>query len=272
MNETLQSNLLRLGFSEYEAKAYLALLRKSPVSGYELAKQSGVPRSMIYEVVGKLVARGAAMTLHSGNSARYAAVPAGEFLDQLQRENNLLIDNVRDELAHLGPVPDLEYVWNIEGLDNILGRAMEMIAQAQKHIYVALLPVTFEFLRTSLVKAAERGLRVVVYTTDDLDLPGGQVAVAHVSEETLSQASGLGLILVIDSEEVLIGERLAGAEARASWTGSSLLVFIAEHHLRTDLYLPQILARLGDEALEIIQPDDRELFARALESEILREE
>lgn len=272
MTDNLPNNLLQLGFSEYEAKAYIALLRKSPVSGYELAKQSGVPRSMVYEVVGKLVARGAAMTLPSGNSSRYAPVPATEFFDQLQRENNKLIDEVRDSLTAIGPVADLEYVWNIEGLENILARAIEMIDQAQERIYLALLPVTFDMLRPSLTRAVERGVRVVVYTTADLDLPGGQVAVAHVSEETLGQASGLGLILVIDSQEVLIGERLAGAQARASWTGSSLLVFIAEHHLRTDLYLPQILARLGDEALEIIQPDDRDLFARALESEIIRED
>jgi hypothetical protein len=66
----------------------------------------------------------------------------------------------------------------------------------------------------------------------------------------------------------LIGEWLAGVQARASWTGSPLLVFIAEHHLRTDLYLPQILAQLGDEALDIIQVEDRELFASALESHL----
>jgi len=111
-------------------------------------------------------------------------------------------------------------------------------------------------------------VRVVLYTTSDLDLPGGRVIVTHVSEETLSQARGLGLILVIDSEEVLIGEWLTATQARASWTSSPLLVFIAEHHLRTDLYLPEILALLGDRALDIIQEEDRELFARALESHI----
>jgi hypothetical protein len=119
-----------------------------------------------------------------------------------------------------------------------------------------------------LQRAVSRGVRTVLYTTADLDLPGGEIAIAHVSEETLGQASGLGIILVIDGEEVLIGERLSGARARASWTGSSLLVFIAEHHLRTDLYLPEILSRLGSEALDIIKEEDRELFARALESEL----
>ena len=75
-----------------------------------------------------------------------------------------------------------------------------------------------------------------------------------------------GLVLVIDGEEVLIGERLGAIQAQASWTSSPLLVFIAEHHLRTDLYLPEILAQLGDRALDLIQEEDRELFALAMES------
>ena len=39
--------LVKIGLSEYEAKAYVALLRESPVTGYQLSKLSGVPRSMI---------------------------------------------------------------------------------------------------------------------------------------------------------------------------------------------------------------------------------
>jgi hypothetical protein len=46
------------------------------------------------------------------------------------------------------------------------------------------------------------------------------------------------------------------------------MVFIAEHHLRTDLYLPQLLACLGEEALNLIAEEDRELFARAMENKI----
>jgi len=66
----------------------------------------------------------------------------------------------------------------------------------------------------------------------------------------------------------LIGEWLTATRARASWTSSPLLVFVAEHHLRTDLYLPQLLALLGDRARDVIHEEDWELFARALESHI----
>jgi len=260
--------LVQIGFSEYEAKAYVALLRESPVTGYQLSKLSGVPRSMIYEVVGKLTARGAAMTLRTGASTKYAPVAAAEFLDQLQREHEELTDSLKDDLAALTSAPDLEYVWNIEGHENIMAKAMEMIDQAKSRVYLALLPATFPTLKSSLEGAIARGVRVVIYTASALELPGGQVVVAPLSEEALTQVGGLGLILVIDGEEVLIGEWLTATQARASWTSSPLLVFIAEHHLRTDPYLPHILALLGDQALDVIREEDRELFARALESHI----
>ncbi|MCG2768820.1 MAG: hypothetical protein L6435_10650 [Anaerolineae bacterium] len=260
--------LTRIGFSEYEAKAYMGLLRKSPVSGYELSKVSGVPRSMIYEVLGKLTARGAAMTLRKEGSTKYAPVPAAEFLDQLHCEHEELVISLKDDLAVLKSVSDLDYVWNIEGHDNIIAKAKEMIGQAENRIYLALLPITYPVLRPVLEEAIGQGVRVVLYTTSPLDLPDARVVVAHVSEVILGRARGLGLVLVIDGEEVLIGEWLTANQARASWTSSPLLVFIAEHHLRTDLYLPQILALLGDRALDLIQEEDRELFARALESHI----
>ena len=108
----------------------------------------------------------------------------------------------------------------------------------------------------------------MIYSTGDLDLPGGRVIVTPVPEEAQERVEGLWLVLVIDGEEVLIGELLNENQARASWTGSPLFVFVAEHHLRTDLYLPQVLALLGDQALDLIHEEDRELFACAFESRI----
>lgn len=270
MSDDPIEKLMKIGFSEYEAKAYIALIRKNPVTGYELSKLSGVPRSMIYEVVGKLTARGAAMTLRTGRAVKYAPVAAGEFLDQLEREHQELIISLREDLSTFASAPDLEYVWNLEGHESIMARAIEMIGQARTRVYLALLPATLPTLLPALQEAIHRSVDVVIYTTSDLDLPGCRVVVAPLSEEALTQVGGLGLILVVDREEVLVGEWLTATQARASWTSSPLLVFIAEHHLRTDLYLPQILALLGDKALELIREEDRELFARAMESHIAR--
>lgn len=257
--------LVQIGFSEYEAKAYVALLRESPVSGYQLAKASGVPRSMIYEVLGKLTARGAALTMRKEGSTQYAPVPAGEFLAQLQREQDALIGALEEELGGLDAVSDLEYVWNIEGHENVMAKVREMIDQAREQIYLSLLPATYPALREALQRAIERGVRAVIYSTGELELPGARVIANPMPDEVQERVGGLWLVLVVDAEEVLVGELLTENRARASWTGSPLFVFIAEHHLRTDLYLPRVLSLLGEQALSLIQEEDRELFACAFE-------
>jgi sugar-specific transcriptional regulator TrmB len=262
--------LVQIGFSEYEAKAYVALLRESPVTGYQLAKTSGVPRSMIYEVLGKLTARGAAMTLRKEGSTQYAPIPAGEFLAQLQHEQDALIGALEQELAGLDAVSDLDYVWNIEGHENVMAKACGMIDQARERIYLSLLPATFPALHGALQRAVGRGVQVVVYSTGELELPGGRVIVNPVPGAVHERVEGLWLVLVVDAEEVLVGELLTENRARASWTGSPLFVFIAEHHLRTDLYLPRVLSLLGEQALSLIQEEDRELFACAFESRLTR--
>ena len=69
-----------LGFTEYEAKAYVALLQLGTATGYQIAKASGVPRSMIYQSLDKLAARGAVLTQSSAELVRYAPVPPDELL------------------------------------------------------------------------------------------------------------------------------------------------------------------------------------------------
>ncbi len=268
MASTPMDRLVTLGFSEYEAKAYLALLGDSPTTGYQISKSSGVPRSMIYEVLGKLVARGAAMTLHSEGGNKYAPMAPAEFLDQLQREHERLVTSLKDDLRSVGSSPTHEHVWSIGGNANVMAKAKEVIDQAQKRIHIALMPETFPSLHNALTMAVDRGVRVVVYSTDELDLEGARVVVSPVPEKASERIEGLWLVLVADGEEALIGELLTENQARASWTRSPLFVFVAEHHLRTDIYLPQVLSMLGDKALEVIDEADRDLFATPFESRI----
>ena len=143
-----------------------------------------------------------------------------------------------------------------------------MIERARYRIYLALLPATFPSLRPALEEATERGVRVVVYSTEELDLPGGRVIAAPMPKAAQERIEGLGLVLVVDGEEALIGELLAENRARASWTTSPLFVSVAEHHLRTDIYLPQVLSLPGGRALDLIHEEDRDLCAFPLKGHV----
>ena len=54
----LITKLKHFGFFQNEAKSYVSLLWKSPMTGYEISQSSGVPRSAIYEILKKLELKG----------------------------------------------------------------------------------------------------------------------------------------------------------------------------------------------------------------------
>ena len=54
--------LTRLGLTSYEAKAYLALVRRDSSTAAQVARLAGVPRQRIYDVLASLVEKGLAST------------------------------------------------------------------------------------------------------------------------------------------------------------------------------------------------------------------
>jgi sugar-specific transcriptional regulator TrmB len=63
-------DLTSLGLTTYEAKAYLALIRRGSSTAAEVARIAGVPRQRIYDVLASLVERGLAST-RPGRVVRY---------------------------------------------------------------------------------------------------------------------------------------------------------------------------------------------------------
>ena len=50
--------LMELGFSQYEAQAYVGLLGREPLTGYALANVTGIPQPKVYETLRRLTAKG----------------------------------------------------------------------------------------------------------------------------------------------------------------------------------------------------------------------
>ena len=47
----LVDKLKEIGFNTYEAKVYIALLKKYPATGYEVAKLANIPQSRTYDTL-----------------------------------------------------------------------------------------------------------------------------------------------------------------------------------------------------------------------------
>ena len=184
---TAVRRLQDLNFSEYEAKAYIALVQSSPATGYQVSKDSGVPRSMVYEVLNKLVARGAAVSSPAERTTLYAPVRPDELLDRLRHEFEVQLDAARHALAALSESRQMDYVWNIEGSENILAKARDMIDGAEGQVHVGMLPETLPALRDSLLRAVGRSVDVIINTTAPISLPDVRVVVTPLVLDDVGQ-------------------------------------------------------------------------------------
>ena len=54
--DDLIANLKELGFNSYEAKVYLALLKKYPATGYEVSQIADIPQSRAYDTLKSMTA------------------------------------------------------------------------------------------------------------------------------------------------------------------------------------------------------------------------
>ncbi len=74
--------LVRLGLTTYEARAYVALTGREAFTAAEVARQSGLPRQRIYDVLGSLVEKGLA-SARPGSVVKYAATEPAAAIDRL---------------------------------------------------------------------------------------------------------------------------------------------------------------------------------------------
>jgi len=220
---SLVERLVAAGFTEYEAKVYVTLQRCSPATGYQIAKESGVPRSTIYEVLGKLIARGAAVTQSYGDMVRYAPVPPDRLLDRMRHEFEDTLDDLAEGLKRVVTTPGAPgQTWNVTGHENILSHARQMIERAQKQVAVVVGDDDqLDELLLWLQQAHARKVKLAVVSPVPYDA-GNVPVIVHPQAPQLRQTLGHGLTLVVDGREVLIGEM--DRSESAVWTTNSYAV------------------------------------------------
>jgi Cd2+/Zn2+-exporting ATPase len=253
----LQNALTELGFTEYEAKVYLALVADYPATGYQISKKSGVPRSMVYETLSRLSARGAVMESVEGRSTRYRPLPPEVLLDHHEHEYRRRLSDLREGLHSLYTASEEESLWTITGRSAVLGYAEQMLGKAQREVSLVLADDDLDSLQPALEALCERGVMVSALLTGERTLACGQV-LRHPPLESELQELGSTLLIAVDDREVLIASR--NGEMSGTVTRSPNLVYIARQFVWMELFTQRIYAQLGPELLERLDPADRRIF------------
>lgn len=241
--------LEKLGFSEYERKAYLALLKKNPVTGYELARTSGVPRSRIYETLERLEVKGAVL-VNRQEPSLYAPVHPRELAKRLREEWENALSWLEEKAISLSKGGLFSSFWSLEGRSAILTRAKSMIDAAQESVYLVAGGHSLPELDRSVRMALKRGIRVILIACSPIEITDVNI----FSHEDCAPDAVNYLTLCVDGKEILVGEIYPVETCRAAWSQNPAFIYLSEDYVRHEVLVQSLR--------KVAQEDELSFFSR----------
>jgi sugar-specific transcriptional regulator TrmB len=257
VDENLILELMSLGFTEYEAKVYIFLLGKYPSTGYQVSKEAGIPRSMVYEALGRLSGRGAVLQVGEGRATHYRPLPPEILLDRHMHEQERRVLNLREYLRNIYVDKKEERLWSIKGEETILTYASRMIHKAESEVSLVLADEHLEILSGDICDAQERNVVISALLTGEGELGCGEVARHPPVESELQELTGM-LVVVVDQDEALIAS--STGELTATITNNPHLTLIARQFVWMELFAQRIYKQIGTEIMAKLSDEDQHIL------------
>jgi len=252
------NDFMALGFTETEAKIYLALLTTHPANGYQLSKKTGVPRSMVYEALGRLTLRGAVLKTGEDRSTVYRPVPPNILLERLEQDYSQLTRGLQVRLLELFTIKNEELLWSINGASSVYSYAMQMIIESKNEILLVIDDSSLDRLGATINQICnDNKVHVKALLTGEGTLDCAQI-VRHPPLESELQGILNMLVLVVDYQECLIAN--TKFEIEATITKNPNLVFIARQFIWMELFAQRIYKQFGSDLIERLESEDQRIF------------
>ncbi|WP_149736292.1 TrmB family transcriptional regulator [Propionispora hippei] len=258
--ERIYDELQKLGFSKYECKAYVALLQASPITGYEISKRSGVPRSMIYEVLGKLTERGAILIVPS-DPVKYEPLSVKEMVGRLRHDMDETLKYVENTLGTLKGPNELNVIAHISGRESVLNEIIHLINQTEKEAWISVWESQLPLIKPHIQKAIERGIRVFsVLFGGEGQTVGRTFHHNYMPPSVVSKRLGGCLTTIVrDQHEVIIANFMETVVPWGVKTTDPALVLIATEYIRHDIMIEEVTREFGADKLDALWRNDADL-------------
>jgi sugar-specific transcriptional regulator TrmB len=193
----VRDDLALLDFSEYETRAYIALVALQLSDAETIGMTAQVPRTSMYKVLEALVKKGY-VTVTEGRPRQYSPEPPlvlkerifsrlGETFDDLETIHGILREKGMPQV-----------IYTITGKEKVLGKMSELVGMAKERIMISTSNANMlrESLDKRLMDARNRGVEISVIT-----LPGQK----FIPDVKVMRRSGLiATDMVVDGRHALI--------------------------------------------------------------------
>lgn len=205
------------------------MMFKKALQEHEIAKETGISRSNVYSVLAALAEKGAAYVIEE-SAKRYIPVKVEEFcgncIRRMQEEQEWMERNLPQKKA------ETEGYITIEGEQNILDKAKNLIAQAGERVYLSCTAGYLDAFRQALEELVKKKRKVVILTDAPYELKD---AIFYQTEE-----KGQQIGLIVDSKSVLSGEYGKGSLNTCLYSGQKNFVTVFKNAMANEIKLIQL--------------------------------
>jgi sugar-specific transcriptional regulator TrmB len=259
--------LIELGFSQYEAQAYVGLVGREPLTGYALSKVTAIPQPKVYETLRRLTAKGVVAAME-GEPARFVAVPADQLLADLEDSFRARLAGAQRELASAAHAPGAggyRVLRAFTSWEAIEERTAGVIDGSRHHVYVSVDCPDPHAIAAAIGRADGRGVvcDVLHFGEPIVELRHGRT-VGHDSTRGVvyRRHQARHVAVVADSADVVWAVAEDGADWQSVAGRDQLLAALAKGYIRRDIDVQQIWNEFPDVLAQRWGPATRQLVGK----------
>lgn len=246
------------GYTQYESKAYIALLQNSDVTAYQISKDSGIPRARIYEVLANLMQKGIVSKNDSTEKTTYIPLPVDVFLQKMTTAWESDFQDLSSSLKKIEvkSEKDEKTVMKLHDEEAILSYCQTIIQSAKFKILISMWDDMYERLRPFL---EERQQQLAIHGIT-LHVENAISTVdAHRSTYFTERPTSEGWFIVsVDSEKLVYGPSI-DEKSIAFFTDDPIHIRLLEDYIWHDVLVNRLVKRSKD-ALEDWVKEQRAAF------------
>ncbi|WP_237154143.1 TrmB family transcriptional regulator [Oryzibacter oryziterrae] len=232
----LINTLTRLGFSQYEAQAYIALVGKGALTGAEVGRGAGMPPSKIYETLARLESKGAVLVNRS-EPVRYSAVPHADLLAVMQSRFEADVCAAKEKLDSLPAQEEPGLVWSLRSRQAIVQAFARVAAGAKRSIFAGIWDEEMDEIGPLIEQAAARGVDAHVAIYGKRTLVGPRTYdLSECGASARLRLSGRRLAVVVaDDSETVVAEFGDRTPDQAVLTTNPVTCLLAVEYIKADV-------------------------------------
>lgn len=240
MEKTIDK-LKELGFNSYEAKVYLALLKKYPATGYEVAQTADIPQARAYDALKSLVAESFVFS-DQEKPQKYIPISPKELTRRFKRKVNSTLEYLEKKLPSVREDYN-EPIHTISGYENIIEKLREVINNAKESMYCEFWQSDYKQLEPEIMNAYDRGVDIKIVGYDNLQTVFGQVY-SHEGAKELEYYLGSRMVFVLADNVESVWGRI---EKQVIWTKHNDIAFLMKEFMVHDMYLLDVYKRFPEQ-------------------------